>query len=98
MDRQTFVLGFQFEPEMKETSEVSQVSSEEEEDLPSSEYLRKSFLDGWCKCEKCEVMPTERECVCCQEIDALNHFNLSGKTTFHYVEACNGEGEEQLIL
>ena len=21
----------------------------------------------WCTCERCEIMPTQRECVCCRE-------------------------------
>ena len=29
----------------------------------------KERLEGtfWCTCERCEVMPTPRECVCCRE-------------------------------
>ena len=29
----------------------------------------KERLEGtfWCTCERCEVMPTPRECICCPE-------------------------------
>ncbi|XP_057299215.1 P2X purinoceptor 7-like [Hydractinia symbiolongicarpus] len=33
-------------------------------------------VTDWCRCGKCERMPTEKVCVCCVEIDAIKYFNL----------------------
>ena len=39
------------------------------EDDESGDDRMKERLEGkfWCTCERCEVMPTPRECVCCRE-------------------------------
>jgi len=48
---------YRFEPEHVPTPEDS-----ENEEVNNR-------LDGtfWCTCERCEIMPKQRECVCCQE-------------------------------
>ena len=32
----------------------------------------------WCKCGNCFTMKTEKECLCCQEVEAVRDFNLQG--------------------
>ena len=29
-------------------------------------------INNWCNCQKCTILPTDRECICCSEIDILN--------------------------
>ncbi|XP_077320610.1 P2X purinoceptor 7-like [Lithobates pipiens] len=40
-------------------------NSETEEEL---RLQRRLYSTDWCECGNCRVMPTARECVCCQEI------------------------------
>ena len=50
---------YRFEPERVSNPEGSESENEEVND----------GLEGifWCTCERCEIMPTKRECVCCRE-------------------------------
>ena len=32
----------------------------------------------WCKCRNCSTMKTEKECLCCQEVEVVRDFNLQG--------------------
>ena len=48
-----------FEPERAGNSEDDESGDDE-----MKERLEGTF---WCTCERCEVMPTPRECVCCRE-------------------------------
>ena len=32
----------------------------------------------WCKCRNCSTMKTEKECLCCQEVEAVRNFILQG--------------------
>ena len=32
----------------------------------------------WCECRNCSTMKTEKECLCCQEVEAVRDFNLQG--------------------
>ena len=32
----------------------------------------------WCKCGNCSIMKTEKECLCCHEVEAVRDFNLQG--------------------
>ena len=50
---------YRFEPERVPNPEDSESENEEVNDR-----LEGTF---WCTCERCEIMPTQRECVCCQE-------------------------------
>jgi len=50
---------YRFEPERVPTPEDSESENEEVND-----GLEGSF---WRTCERCEIMPTQRECVCCRE-------------------------------
>ncbi|XP_057295551.1 uncharacterized protein LOC130624317 [Hydractinia symbiolongicarpus] len=82
MDQPT-VLGFQFEPEFQDDEEHSE--PEEYSDISlddanlraiTAEGDRKAGVDGWCTCGHCVVLDTERECICCHEIDEIKYFKL----------------------
>ena len=30
----------------------------------------------WCNCRNCSTMKTEKECLCCQDVEAVRDFNL----------------------
>ena len=47
---------YRFEPELVANPENSENKNEEVNDR-----LEGTF---WCTCERCEIMPTQRECVC----------------------------------
>jgi len=70
-----------FEPE-KEVSSTSQTSSSNEDESENDgndedcgeindENVRVGKLN-WCKCELCSYENREIDCLCCQEVDALN--------------------------
>ena len=50
---------YRFEPERVPNPEDSESENEQENDR-----LEGTF---WCTCERCEIMPMQRECVCCRE-------------------------------
>ncbi|XP_062523092.1 uncharacterized protein LOC134197757 [Corticium candelabrum] len=70
---------YRFEPERRVVDDSSST-----EDADSTENLdgdngRESTEDGervgnteWCSCGTCGIMPTGKECLCCQEIDELD--------------------------
>ena len=53
------VIADRFEPERVPNAEDS-----ERENKEVNDRLEGTF---WCTCERCETMPTQRECVCCRE-------------------------------
>ena len=50
---------YRFEPECVPNPEDSESENEEVNDRLESTF--------WCTCERCEIMPAQRECVCCRE-------------------------------
>ena len=82
---------YSFEPECGPNPEDSESEKEEVNDR----------LEGtcWCTCERCEIMPMQRECVCCQEHPAAENrmegriyaytalVTVNGKTIF-FVNCC----------
>ena len=80
--------GFQFEP--KKNAEDMKVSdgwttydeSSEEEGESDTNLRISASVDTWCKCAKCMEMSTEKECLCCQELEAANLFELKGNTPY----------------
>ena len=73
------ILGFQFEP-IKKKCELSKNSSDDEElNNEKSVILTKNDVSEWCKCENCINMQTEKEKVCCCELQAEQMFELEGK-------------------
>lgn len=63
---------YDFQPVRRRT-DVCYVQSDAStnESSDSENYSGLTHMD-WCKCRDCMVMPTERGCVCCLEIKALN--------------------------
>ena len=33
---------------------------------------------AWCKCRNYSTIKTEKECMCCQKVEAVRNFNLLG--------------------
>jgi len=54
-------------------------------------------LEGkfWCTCERCETMPTQRECVCCRE-QAIRKQN--GRNNFKLILHWSQSMEKQFSL
>ena len=50
---------YRFQPERAPNAEERESENEEVNDR-----LEGTF---WCTCERCETIPTQRECVCCRE-------------------------------
>ena len=64
------ILPYQLEPEYSSDEERSESEAEEEEDDSSLENAgtgdRRSDT-SWCLCERCAIMPTKVESICCKE-------------------------------
>ena len=50
---------YRFEPEC-----VPKCEDSESENKVVNNPLQGTF---WCSCEQCQIVPTQRECVCCRE-------------------------------
>lgn len=64
------ILPYQLEPEYSSTEERSRSEEEEEEDdslLGNADTGVRRLDTSWCLCERCAIMPTEVESVCCKE-------------------------------
>ena len=81
MDLEKKVIGFQFEPERSISNhEGFYQDSSDEGDAIERDMLDRKDSDPsvWCKCRNCSTMKTEKECVCCQELEAVHGVNLQG--------------------
>lgn len=54
-------------------------SDEELIDTCQTQKRRDVEVDRWCKCGLCVKMETNKECLCCVEIDEIKYKKLSGK-------------------
>jgi len=63
---------YRFEPECVPNPEDSESENEEVNDRLESTF--------WCTCERCEIMPTQRESVCCREQPEV--INPNGRYNF----------------
>ena len=67
---------YQLEPEYSSSEEIEERSSDSEEeeigDLNSSSGESRRTNTSWCLCDRCAVMPTEVECICCKELAFLS--------------------------
>ena len=69
---------YMFVPEKDDVSSISSSSSEvedeDENDSESKTNLKSSRVGNleWCKYGECNIEKREIDCLCCQEVDALN--------------------------
>ena len=84
---QTFtVVGFQYEPARFDKSQP-QVGIYDDDDDKNDDTIyadtennrTATNLHEWCKCGQCKPMPSQKECLCCTEIDEVKYFHLIGK-------------------
>lgn len=77
---------YQFEPIKQEKEANSDSEWEDIEDVESDTELEGRIVtlnrsegdpSRWCKCDMCETMPVNRECLCCAEIDEIKYKKLS---------------------
>ena len=81
MDLENKVIGFQFEPERSISNHEGFYQDRSDEgDAIERDMLDRKDCDPsvWCKCRNCSTMKTEKECVCCQELEAVRGVNLQG--------------------
>ena len=81
MDLGNKVIGFQFEPErIIFNYEGFYQDSSDEGDAIERDTLDRKDCDPsvWCKCRNRSIMKTEKECLCCQEVEAVRGLNLQG--------------------
>ena len=78
------VLGFQFEP-LKKKKDAEDGSWRDYDEDSGEEVEKETRLyasaSSWCKCGECEEMQTEKECLCCSELDSAHLYQLDGKLT-----------------
>ena len=77
MDLENKVIGFQFEPERSISNHKGffQDSSDEGDAMERDMFDRKDCDPSvWCKCRNCSTMKTEKECLCCQEVETVRDF------------------------
>ena len=78
MDLEDKVIGSQFEPERSISNHEGfyQDNSDEGDLMELDMFVRKDCDPSvWCKCRNCSTMKTEKEFLCCQEVEAFRDFN-----------------------
>ena len=81
LDLENKAIGFQFQPERSISNHKGffQHSSDEGDAMKRDMFDRKDCDPSvWCKCRNCSTMKTEKECLCCQEVEVIRDFNLQG--------------------
>ena len=81
MDLENKVIGFQFELERSISKhEGSYQDSSDEGDAMEQDMFDRKDSDPIVCCEyrNSSTMKTEKECLCCQEVEAFRDFNLQG--------------------
>ena len=75
MNLENKVTGFQFEPEWNISNHEGfyQGSSDEGDAIERDMFFD---TDIWYKCRNCSTMKTEKECLCCQELETVCNLNL----------------------
>ena len=70
------ILPYQLEPEYSSSEEIEDQSNDsgaEETDVLVASSAENRVTDtSWCLCDRCAIMPTEKECVCCKELAFLS--------------------------
>ena len=80
-DLENKVIGFKFVPERSIANHKGflQDSSDEGDDMERDMFDRKDCNPSvWWKCRNCSTMKTEKECLCCQVVEAVRDFILLG--------------------
>ena len=81
MDLENKVIGFEFEPERSIFNHEGfyQDSSDEGDAIERDLLDRKDcYPSVWCKSRNCSTMKTEKECLCCKEVEVVRGSNLQG--------------------
>ena len=67
------VVPCRFEPECteEELANHARESQVRDDEVEEPQPAPRTGQDWWCGCGKCTPMPTEKECLCCQEWDLL---------------------------
>ena len=81
MDLENKVTGFQFEPQQSISNHegLYQDSSDEGDAMEWEMFIGKGCDPSvWCKCRNYSTIKTEKECLCCQKVEAVRNFNLLG--------------------
>ena len=70
------VVGFQFDSE-RDFLQESFFNEDDENEIEQerSSSIVSQAVEEWCKCGKCEPMPTEKECRCCPHKAASHYLN-----------------------
>lgn len=73
------VEGFQFEPlrNLDDSWETVEEYDDDDDSEPNLDRLNLS-IDDWCHCKVCVHMPTEKECICCHELEFADLFDSKG--------------------
>ena len=78
-DLENKVIGFEFVPERSISNHKGffQDSSDEGDAMERDMFDRKDCNPSvWWKCRNCSTMKTEKECLCCQVVEAVRNFIL----------------------
>jgi len=79
---------YSFEPLKKELDKIeknlkhkNKQAIEDEELIEICTKERRTNVEAirWCKCGYCEKMETDKECLCCHELDEIKFKKISGK-------------------
>ena len=79
IDLENKVIGFQFEPRRSISNHKGFFQdSSNEGDAMEREVSGRKYCDRsvWFKCRNCYTMKTEKECLCCQEVEMVHDFIL----------------------
>ena len=81
------VMGFQYEPERSgNVTSKPDFAEDDDDDNESMEIPAASStshinnVGDWCSCSHCVSMSTEKECICCHEVNEIKYFRLNGES------------------
>ena len=71
-----------------ETSNLGEYNERNlETQLSLADRMNLNSVKEWCTCGSCSVMPTNRECLCCREIDDIVLKKLSDGILIHVIHS-----------
>ena len=75
------VMGFQYEPERSGNFAEDDDDDNESMEIPAaSSTSRINNVGDWCSYSHCVSMSTEKECICCHEVNEIKYFRLNGES------------------